>query len=170
MSDARLRLESKSNQMRERISSRRRLLLILALTVSVCALGQAQRNVSTNNANDGVQAGGRCTLAGSWKQTAENVGTSIWEIDSTGKAIELDFGRPTGPATLTGNKLRIDWKTSDLSGYYEWLLDSDCNSGQGELVFQKGYSGTHKSTVTRQSGVKGDVNSAPPALPALPAP
>jgi hypothetical protein len=62
------------------------------------------------------------------------------------------LGPPTtGTATLKGKKLRIDWKTESkgFSGTYEWQLNSDCNSGQGELVFQSGGVGTRKSTVKR---------------------
>jgi hypothetical protein len=81
-------------------------------------------------------------------------GTSTWEIDDTGNAFESKvlLGPPTtGAATVKGHKLRIDWQTESkgYSGYYEWQLNSDCNSGQGELVFQSGGVGTRKSTVKR---------------------
>src|SRR5260370_15918299 len=101
--------------MKERTSSKRWLVLILTLTVSVAwGLGQPWGDTSASNGHSANRAadihsrransgsttakgntngdgprsgsqGGRCTLPGSWKPTAENGGTSIWEIDSTSK-------------------------------------------------------------------------------------
>src|SRR5260370_26107215 len=128
--------------MKERTSSKRWLVLILALTSSVAwSLGQPPGDTSASNGHsanraadihsrransgsttaksntngDGPRSGsqGGCTLAGSWKQTAENVGTSIWEIDSRSKANESGLAGPTRTGTLPRNKTRIDCDTSN---------------------------------------------------------
>lgn len=92
-----------------------------------------------------------CKLAGKWLQVAEGVGSSMWTIDDTGKATESGLGAATGTATLSGNKLKIEWVTGGWSGTYEWQLDPTCSkSVDGILVFKSGGSGTRKSSVTRQ--------------------
>ncbi|MGH9906095.1 MAG: WSC domain-containing protein, partial [Pyrinomonadaceae bacterium] len=57
-----------------------------------------------------TQAGAKgCTLAGSWAQKAEGIGSSVWTITNTGEARELGLGNAKGTAALAGNSLRIDW-------------------------------------------------------------
>lgn len=93
---------------------------------------------------------GTCTLAGTWVHITEGIGTTTWTITSDGKATETGKGYAKGTATLKGNTLRIDWKTDNgYSGYYEWPLDSNCNSDNGKLVFKSGTTGEHKSTVKK---------------------
>jgi|GEM_PF-5696717 len=92
-----------------------------------------------------------CALAGSWTQQSESTGTSTWIITADGQATESGLGRARGTATLSGRKLRIDFRTDDgnYSGYYEWNLDSSCNSGSGYLIFTSGATGSRNSTVKR---------------------
>jgi hypothetical protein len=96
------------------------------------------------------QPAGACTLAGTWVHITEGIGTTTWTITSDGNATEEGKGYAEGKATLKGNTLHIEWQTKNgYSGYYEWRLNSNCSSDDGELVFKSGGTGTHKSTVKK---------------------
>ena len=91
-----------------------------------------------------------CRLEGSWTQDTPGVGSTVWDIKSDGTANERGIGYAKGKATLSGNLLRIDWQTNTgYSGYYEWTLDGNCNSGKGTLVFKTGRTDSLNSTVKR---------------------
>jgi hypothetical protein len=95
----------------------------------------------------------QCNVAGQWQQTAADVGSSIWILTHIGdnrySAQENGMGNATGTGLMTGNRIRIDWRTGDWSGIYEWSIDPSCTSGEGELVFFSGGSGTHRSVARR---------------------
>jgi hypothetical protein len=79
-----------------------------------------------------------CTLAGTWSQTTENVGTTTWTTGKDGKAQEAGLGNATGKATFNRSVLTITWTTTNAwAGIYRWTLDAKC-SGTGTLSFTKG--------------------------------
>ena len=103
-----------------------------------------------------------CGAAGQWEQTASDVGTSTWTLTPSGNgyhAQESGMGNAVGTAVLTGKRVRIEWRTGDITGHYEWALDPSCMTGEGQLVFYTGATGTHRSVARRV---------APPAGPAAP--
>jgi hypothetical protein len=94
-----------------------------------------------------------CVLAGSWSQTLERVGSSVWTIDKTGHATESGLGNSTGTASLAGNTLRIDWTNPNKwAGYYVWTLDTGCKSGRGTQTFTAGplAGSSRTSIISRQ--------------------
>jgi hypothetical protein len=119
---------------------------------SVYATGAAPVTAAAKPAQPPTQALARgCALAGTWAQTAEGLGSSTWTISSSGEARESGLGNAKGTAALAGKTLRIDWShPNGWSGFYEWNLQPNCNSGSGKVVFKSGGSGTRISTVTRQ--------------------
>ena len=79
-----------------------------------------------------------CTIAGSWTQTTETVGSTIWTITADGNAKETGLGYASGRATLAGSALKITWTTTNgWAGVYRWTLGPRC-SGNGTLTFSKG--------------------------------
>ena len=93
-----------------------------------------------------------CSAGGQWEQTASDVGTSTWTLKRSGDsyhAQENGMGNAVGTAVMTGNRLRIDWRTGDHSGIYEWVVDPSCTTGEGQLVFYSGATGTHRSVARR---------------------
>lgn len=91
-----------------------------------------------------------CKMQGTWAQNTPGVGTTTWEINKDGTAIETGIGSARGQASIKGNLLRIDWQTSTgFSGYYEWTLDGNCNAGYGILQFKTGRTDRLSSTVKR---------------------
>lgn len=100
---------------------------------------------------------GECTLAGTWTQNSEGLGSSTWTITADGEATESGLGNAKGRATLSGRKVRIDWTIPGYnnSGYYEWNLDAACQSGSGVAV--NTVSGvTRKTTVAKTAGPPGE--------------
>ena len=93
-----------------------------------------------------------CSAGGQWEQTATGVGTSTWTLTRSGgsyHAQENGMGNAVGTAVMTGNRVRIDWRTGDFSGLYEWVIDPSCTTGEGQLVFYSGATGTHRSVARR---------------------
>lgn len=92
-----------------------------------------------------------CTMEGSWIQYATGLGRSTWYVTSDGKATESGLGGSAGTASLNKNVMRIDWTNPNgWSGYYEWTMDAACMTGEGQLIFKSGGSGSRKSTVTHE--------------------
>jgi hypothetical protein len=103
-----------------------------------------------------------CQRTGSWSQTTEQVGSTVWTIKENGEAQEQGIGNATGRGDLQGDVLTITWQTSNgYAGVYEWTLDATC-TGSGTLTFtevgpgddRKGKS--YKSTVTGPAPVESD--------------
>ena len=96
-----------------------------------------------------------CNVSGQWEQTATDVGSSIWILTSADgdryQAQENGMGNATGTGVMTGNRIRIEWRTGDYSGIYEWTIDPSCTTGEGQLVFFSGSTGTHRSVAKRLS-------------------
>ena len=103
-----------------------------------------------NCASQTRKPGNVCKLEGNWTQDTPGVGSTIWEIKSDGTANERGIGNAKGKGYLNGNVLHIDWQThTGFSGYYEWVLDGNCSSGSGTLVFKTGRTDSLKSTVKK---------------------
>jgi hypothetical protein len=64
-------------------------------------------------------------------------------------AQESGMGNAVGTAVMTGKRVRIEWRTGDFTGHYEWVLDPSCMTGEGQLVFYTGATGTHRSVARR---------------------
>jgi hypothetical protein len=94
-----------------------------------------------------------CDISGYWVHSTDGVGEARWRFTHIGdnryNAQEEGLGGATGIAVLDKHHLRIDWKTDGYSGYYEWDINSDCDSGTGQLVFFSGGSGTGSSALNR---------------------
>jgi hypothetical protein len=94
-----------------------------------------------------------CNVDGHWEQTATDVGISTWILTRSGDdryhAQENGMGNAVGTAVMIGNRVRIDWRTGDFSGIYEWVIDPSCTAGEGQLVFYSGGTGTHRSVARR---------------------
>ena len=101
-----------------------------------------------------------CDLRGTtWKHQTDGVGPSTWKIDGNLIATEKGLGKAQNArvAVTMGPKgpiLRIDWDLPKLNppmaGYYEWMLDPQCKSGAGQLVFRLGRkTGPHPSRVSK---------------------
>jgi hypothetical protein len=102
----------------------------------------------------GVSSG--CSnIAGRWLNVIPE-GSSTWHIrsDNAGRlqADESGMGNAKSTSvTFSGSKLRIDWVSGGIKGYYEWELDPNCQQSiSGTLVWTQGLSGTRKSTLKRQ--------------------
>jgi len=50
-----------------------------------------------------------CTMAGTWTQLAQSLGSSTWRIEADGRAKELGLLNTSGQAALTDRTLRIHW-------------------------------------------------------------
>lgn len=84
-----------------------------------------------------ASAAPECQRAGSWSQTTEQVGSTVWTIEENGEATEQGIGNATGRGDLQGDVLTITWATSDgYEGVYRWTLDAACK-GRGTLTFTK---------------------------------
>lgn len=98
-------------------------------------------------------AAAQCNAAGQWRQSSPTVGASDWHLTPKGgnryDAREQGLGNAVGTATVNGNVLRIEWRTGNWSGAYQWQLDRSCNQGQGQLKFFTGRSDTLASSVQR---------------------
>ncbi|MFC2158344.1 hypothetical protein ACFLT9_10955 [Acidobacteriota bacterium] len=101
-------------------------------------------------------APGDCSdLSGSWKQSTDVIGSSVWVLTRTGTnrydAKEVGLGVAKGTASLIGQNLLINWKSAEMSGYYKWELGARCDSGEGKLKFTEGWDNkSFDSTVRRQ--------------------
>lgn len=114
---------------------------------------QARIDPKTTNRPKTTPAKPGCVAAGSWSQTLERMGRSVWKIDKDGKATESGLGNSTGTASLAGNTLRIDWTNpNEWAGSYVWTLDAGCKSGSGTQTFTAGplAGSSRTSTVNRQ--------------------
>ena len=117
-------------------------------------------NPGTTTTTPPVTQPSACTMAGKWQQKSEGVGTSTWDIDASGQAVETGSGIRTR-ASLNGRTIQINWAApSGYAGTYEWTLDATCNAGAGSLMFTRGGSGNHRSTVTRIGSASDGVISA----------
>jgi len=100
-----------------------------------------------------IGAMAQCNVAGQWRQSTDNTGTSDWHLTAQGdnsySAREQGLGNAVGTAIVSGNVLRIEWRTPHGSGVYQWQLDGSCRAGQGQLQFYTGRSGTWASNVQR---------------------
>jgi hypothetical protein len=104
-----------------------------------------------------------CSAEGQWEQTASDVGTSTWILTRSGNgyhAQENGMGNAVGTAVMSGNGVRIEWRTGDYSGRYEWEIDPSCTTGEGQLVFYTGATGTHRSVARRVAQPAGETKSA----------
>jgi hypothetical protein len=79
--------------------------------------------------------------AGQWQQTVQYQGkpyTSTWTLTPRGgdayEAKEAGLGAATGTGTLSGNRLTIEWATTNETGQYAW----DVGTGSGTLQFTSG--------------------------------
>lgn len=94
--------------------------------------------------------GGCADLSGKWNNRLSWI-TTIWTLTKVAgnryNAQEQGGCNASGPATLVGNRLRIDWRCGNSRGTYEWNLNRDCSAGSGTLVSA---IGTHESTLTRK--------------------
>ena len=109
--------------------------------------------------SDGVsgsrEQSGCSDITGRWTNTIPE-GTTTWEIkrDNRGgyQAVEYGMGNAQSTSvTLSGNRLRIEWVTGGIKGYYEWELSENCQqSTRGRLVWTQGLSGSRDSTLKRQ--------------------
>jgi hypothetical protein len=104
--------------------------------------GKAYSNIATVNIMVTSAPGGCDNLEGTWYHDTPGSGcSSTWYLSRTDNgnynAEETGCGNASGTAKLlTGNRLRIDWYISEAcKGYYYWDLDTDCSSGEGELVW-----------------------------------
>ena len=128
-----------------------------SLTITECTYPQWVRigQPPGGTGGGGNPPAGSRDISGRWEQTTPGSGTSTWKItrlsDGTYSAEETGLGGAKGTATLTGNRLRIDFTWSGGAGYYEWELDATYAAGQGKMVFTRGLSGTYpNSKVKRQ--------------------
>lgn len=110
---------------------------------------EVQRNCSCGG------AGGCGDLTGRWSNTIPG-GSSIWDIRrSSGggyQAVESGMGSARSTSvTFSGKRLRINWSTGGVEGYYEWLLDANCQqSVSGTVVWTRGATGSRTSALKRQ--------------------
>ena len=111
------------------------------------ALGQAASGARGDS--------GGLDISGVWQNDIANFGTTVWtftRLDGNRySATEQGLGNARGTAVVTGNHLRLDFSTGNVTGYYEWFLDANGRTGQGRLVFTSGASGTHTTQLTRKS-------------------
>ena len=81
-------------------------------------------------------------LSGAWLQSSGNSGSSTWHLTQRGDGLynakEQGLGNAVGTAVYNGTALKIEWKTGDWSGLYEWTLEPNCSRGMGRLVFKTG--------------------------------
>jgi hypothetical protein len=115
------------------------------------------------------QAAPHCLLAGVWAEQTQFASTTF-SIDDNGKAQESGGGNATGTASLAGDVLTIDWKTSNgYAGVYRWTLKPDC-TGSGTLTFTQVGPGDDRGGKTYPSTVQGPVPSEDPDPPPAPTP
>ncbi len=111
----------------------------------------------------------QCNVDGKWEQTATDVGSSTWILTRSGnnqyKAQEEGMGNAVGTAVFVGHRIKIDWRTGDWSGIYEWLVDAECATGEGQLIFHSGGSGTHRSVARRLPPPGVSATAATSAIP-----
>jgi hypothetical protein len=104
-----------------------------------------------------------CDVAGTWRHGG---GGETWTFTGQGggryAAQEKGFGNAAGPAVLSGNKLRIDYKTQDgrTTGFYEFTISPDCTKGEGSWQDSRPAGGS--ASMVR-------VSAATPPTPATPA-
>ncbi len=93
------------------------------------------------------------SIAGSWSQTTESIGSSVWIIKDEGNgffsAKESGLGGATATrVTWNGNTLRIEFDDiRGWAGHYLWTVDPKTKLGQGHLIVTRGRAGTYKSNV-----------------------
>ena len=115
-------------------------LILMCFAATVGLYGQRSSDIITSN----------CTLAGTWTQNSEGLGSSVWTIADNGEATESGLGNAKGRASLSGRTLRIDWTIPGYnnSGYYQWTLGDDCR-GSGEAV--NTVSGVRRNTTVAKN-------------------
>ncbi|MBX3417166.1 MAG: hypothetical protein KF851_06150 [Pirellulaceae bacterium] len=97
---------------------------------------------------DGKSGGATHTIAGVWKH---GDGGETWTFtanpDGTFKAEEQGFGNARGTAMFSGNKIHIEYTTSDgTNGEYDIILEPDGRSGKGTWTSDLPDSGTRTFT------------------------
>ncbi len=86
-----------------------------------------------------------CTIEGKWQQTYG----SVWTVTADGTATEAGLGAATGTASLSGTTMTIEWSHKNgWSGTYRWVMDKECKTGKGKLIFKSGGQGERESNVT----------------------
>jgi hypothetical protein len=98
-------------------------------------------------------AWGECNVSGQWQQTIPGRGASTWTLTPAGGnrygAQETGLGNASGTAVMSGNQLRIEWRTGTWTGNYVWVIDGSCTTGVGRVTVYTGEPGVATSTAHR---------------------
>jgi hypothetical protein len=94
-----------------------------------------------------------CQLHSRYRQNTDDVGEAELSFSPNGPGHfivrQTDVKNFMGTATFSEGVLRVIFQTANgYAGTYTWELDPTCMTGKGRLDFEKGGTGTHRSTLT----------------------
>jgi hypothetical protein len=102
-------------------------------------------------------------VTGVWQHgTGDETWTFTPNPDGTYIAVETGFGNARGKATVSGNKIHIDYQTPEgVSGEYDIVVDADGQTGRGTWTSDLPDSGSR--TFTKQTLIATNTPSQPTA-------
>jgi hypothetical protein len=96
---------------------------------------------------------GTVDLTGEWQSNTKNAGTAKWRFTSEGggryKVQQEGFGNAAGTAVVTGNRLRVDWRTwNGYVGYDDYTFHPGGDHAAGMSYVTASPNGTAQAEIT----------------------